>query len=256
MNIDEGYYDVTVERTEDCDHGPCTAYVVKGERDQTPFIFYTYDNLQYQATDPEVFQGGVGNIPESEIMGAELELGAFVTDSLIFDARLAWLDTEITASHLALDNVESEAATNALLAQGISLFSPEVEIARAGQIADVKGNELAKTPGFTANLALTYSNTIGSWGDFEGTLSYTHRGDFRHRIFNNPTTDEVDSYDTVDLVLRFSPTNANWRVELIGKNLTDEDGVNARFTDVFGVGATGDQFIPPRQLMARVGIDF
>jgi len=219
-------------------------------------FFYTYDNLQYQATDPEVFQGGVGNIPESEIMGAELELGAFVTDSLIFDARLAWLDTEITASHLALDNVESEAATNALLAQGISLFSPEVEIARAGQIADVKGNELAKTPGFTANLALTYSNTIGSWGDFEGTLSYTHRGDFRHRIFNNPTTDEVDGYDTFDLVLRFSPTNANWRVELIGKNLTDEDGINARFTDVFGVGATGDQFIPPRQLMARVGIDF
>jgi iron complex outermembrane receptor protein len=219
-------------------------------------FFYSYDNLQYQATDPEVFQGGVGNIPESEIMGAELELGAFVTDSLIFDARLAWLDTEITASHLALDNVESEAATNALLAQGISLFSPEVEIARAGQIADVKGNELAKTPGFTANLALTYSNAIGSWGDFEGTLSYTHRGDFRHRIFNNSTTDEVDSYDTFDVVLRFSPTDANWRVELIGKNLTDEDGINARFTDVFGVGATGDQFIPPRQLMARVGVDF
>jgi iron complex outermembrane receptor protein len=103
---------------------------------------------------------------------------------------------------------------------------------------------------------LTYSNAIGSWGDFEGSLSYTHRGDFKHRIFNNPTTDEVDSYDTVDLVLRFSPTNANWRLELIGKNLTDEDGINARFTDVFGVGATGDQFIPPRQLMARVGIDF
>ena len=201
-------------------------------------FFYTYDNLQYQATDPEVFQGGVGNIPESEIMGAELELGAFVTDSLIFDARLAWLDTEITANHLALDNVKSEAATNALLAQGISLFSPEVEIARAGEIADVKGNELAKTPGFTANLALTYSTAMGGWGDFDGTLSYTHRGDFRHRIFNNPTTDEVDSYDTIDLVLRFSPSNANWRIELIGKNLTDEDGINARFTDVFGVGAT------------------
>ena len=219
-------------------------------------FLYTYDNLQYHATDPEVFQGGVGNIPESEIMGAELELGAFVTDSLIFDARLAWLDTEITASHLALDNVESEAATNALLAQGLSLFSPEVEIARAGEIADVKGNELAKTPGFTANLALTYSTAMGGWGDFDGTLSYTHRGDFRHRIFNNPTTDEVDSYDTIDLVLRFSPNDANWRIELIGKNLTDEDGINARFTDVFGVGATGDQFIPPRQLMARVGIDF
>jgi len=219
-------------------------------------FFYTYDNLQYQATDPEVFQGGVGNIPESEIMGAELELGAFLSDSLIFDARLAWLDTEITASHLALANVASEAATNALLAQGLNLFSPEVERARAAQIADVQGNELAKTPGFTANLALTYSHALAAWGDIEGTLSYTHRGDFRHRIFNNPLTDEVDGYDTVDLLVRLLPSDANWRLELIGKNLTDEDGINARFTDVFGVGATGDQFIPPRQLMVRVGLDF
>ena len=219
-------------------------------------FFYTYDNLQYQATDPEVFQGGVGNIPESEIMGAELELGAFLSDSLIFDARLAWLDTEITANHLALDNVASEAATNALLAQGVNLFSPEVEIARAGQISDVRGNELAKTPGFTANLALTYNHSIAAWGAVEGTLSYTHRGDFRHRIFNNPLTDEVDGYDTVDLLIRILPNDANWRLELIGKNLTDEDGINARFTDVFGVGATGDQFIPPRQLMLRVGLDF
>ena len=64
-------------------------------------FMYEYDNLQYHATDPEVFQGGVGNIPESEIFGAELEFGAFLTDSLLFDARLAWLETEITASHLA-----------------------------------------------------------------------------------------------------------------------------------------------------------
>ena len=83
-------------------------------------FFYEYDNLQYQATDPELFQGGVGNVPESEIYGAEIELGAFLTDSLVFDARIALLETEITASHLALDNVASEAATNALLAQGFS----------------------------------------------------------------------------------------------------------------------------------------
>ena len=95
-------------------------------------FFYTYDNLQYQATDPEVFRGR-SNIPESEIMGVELRAGR-ISDRLVnFDARLAWLDTEITSSHIALDNVESEAATNALLAQGIGLFSPDVEIARAGK---------------------------------------------------------------------------------------------------------------------------
>ena len=45
-------------------------------------FYYDYKNLQYQATDPEVFNGGVGNIPESEIFGAELEFSAFLSDSL------------------------------------------------------------------------------------------------------------------------------------------------------------------------------
>ena len=67
---------------------------------------------------------------------------------------MSWLDTEITADHLALDNVESESATNALLAQGIGLFSNDVQIARAGRIQNVRGNELAKTS-FTGNVRLT-----------------------------------------------------------------------------------------------------
>lgn len=44
MHIDEGYYDITVIRTEDCDHGPCTGYEVKGEHGQTAFTVYLYDN--------------------------------------------------------------------------------------------------------------------------------------------------------------------------------------------------------------------
>ena len=129
-------------------------------------------------------------------------------------------------------------------------------MARAAQIKDVEGNELAKTPGFTGNLALRYETELGGWGELNSTLSYTYRGDFQHRIFNNAGSDEVDDYDTIDLVVHFSPTDAPWFVELIGKNLTDEDGINARFTDVFGVGATGDELIGPRQYMVRAGIDF
>ena len=94
----------------------------------TAAFLYNYEGLQYQATDPEVFEGGVGNIPDSEIYGAELELSTFLSDSVILDLRMSWLDTEITANHLALDNVESEAATNALLAQGIGLFSNDVQV--------------------------------------------------------------------------------------------------------------------------------
>ena len=83
----------------------------------TATFYYEFKNLQYQATDPELFEGGVGNLPESEIYGAELELLAFIAGGLTLDARLSWLETEISKSHLALDNVRSDEATNALLPQ-------------------------------------------------------------------------------------------------------------------------------------------
>jgi iron complex outermembrane receptor protein len=220
-------------------------------------FYYDYKNLQYQATDPEVFNGGVGNIPESEIFGAELEFSAFLSDSLILDARMAWLDTEITSDHLALDNVQSEASGNALLGQGFDLFSDEIQIARANQIQNVNGNELAKTPSFTGNLSLNWTKELEAWGEMRSTLQYTYRGDFKHRIFNNADTDIVPSYDVLDLVVGFYPgASETWHVELVAKNLTDEDGINARFTDVFGVGATGDELIGPRQLMVRFGMNF
>ncbi len=225
-------------------------------RMNTAAFYYNYEGLQYQATDPEVFQGGVGNIPKSEIFGAELELSAFLSESLILDVRLAWLDTEITGDHLALDNVQSEAAGGALVGAGANLFSPEVQQARSAAVQNVNGNELAKTPKFTGNVALNWNTEIASLGELNSSLQYTYRGDFKHRIFNNDATDVVPSYKIIDLVVGLRPEGKDWRVELIGKNLTDEAGINARFTDVFGVGATGDELIGPRQVMARFSMDF
>ena len=220
-------------------------------------FYYDYKNLQYQATDPELFEGGVGNLPESEIYGAEVELLGFITDSFSVDARLAWLETEVSASHLALDNVRSDEATNALLpACNFNIFCDDIQRARAAAVTDVKGNELAKTPNFTADVMLRYRGRLGSWGDFEGSAQYIYRDGFQHRIFNNPKTDDVPSYDVVNLMLTITPDAYPWYVDLMAMNLGDEDGINARFTDVFGVGATGDELIAPRQYMVRLGMEF
>ena len=226
-------------------------------RINSAFFFYNYEGLQYQATDPELFQGGVSKIAESEIYGAEVELSTYLTDSMILDANLSWIETEITADHFALDNVQSDIATNALLAQGVNQFSDQVQIARAAEITNVKGNELAKTPNFTANLALTWEGYVENWGELSNSLQYIYRGDFKHRMFNNPLTDMVPDYEVLDFVLGFTPqSNNDLRFEFVAKNLTDEDGTNARFTDVFGVGATGVELIGPRQIMLRVQMSF
>ena len=49
---------------------------------------YDYENLQFQATDPIPYQGGVANIPESEMSGVEIEFTALATDNITFDMNL------------------------------------------------------------------------------------------------------------------------------------------------------------------------
>jgi iron complex outermembrane receptor protein len=76
-------------------------------------------------------------------------------------------------------------------------------------------------------------------------------------MFNNPLTDMVPDYEVIDLVMGYMPdSNSDLKYEFVAKNLTDEDGTNARFTDVFGVGATGVELIGPRQIMLRVKLAF
>jgi iron complex outermembrane receptor protein len=217
-------------------------------------FFYQYENMQFQATDPEIFQGGVGNIPQSEISGLELELLASLATNWILDLKLSVLNTEITSSFLALDNVLSDAATNALLFSvcGGNLFCDEIQVARADAILDVKGNELGKSPRFSADLSLRYEREIGDEGLFSASFQYTYRGEFQQRIFNNPTTDDVPSYNTFNTVLSFYTQDQKWKFDFLALNITSEDGINARFTDVFGVGSTSDELIPPRQIMGRV----
>ena len=219
-------------------------------------FFYDYRNLQHQATDPEVFEGGVGNIPESRTYGAELEFQRFLAEQLFVDVRLAWLHTEITGGYFALDNVRSDDATNALLAQGVPLFSPQIQQARAAAITNVQGNELAKTPAFTADVLISNSHALGSWGELAVYARYSHRGGFQQRIFNNPRTDQVPAYNVFSLGASVLPFLGRWWLDLSVANLTDEAGINARFTDVFGVGATADELVAPRQFMLRIGTQF
>ncbi|WP_226668476.1 TonB-dependent receptor [Microbulbifer aggregans] len=206
-------------------------------------FYYRYDNLQFQATDPDIFQGGVANIPESEIYGAELEVTALLGSAWLLDLKLAAIESEITSDFDALDNV----------AVSGTFFGDE--LLRYNSRENVNGNELAKTPGTTADLSLQYSSTFESGTAFTGTLQYTYRGSFSQRIFENPAVDKVPAYNLVNAVAAFDLAN-NWGFDLMAMNLFDEDGVNSRMSDVFGVNATGVELIPPRQLMARARYQF
>jgi len=218
--------------------------------------YYEYENMQFQATDPEVFQGGVSNVPEAEITGFSLELLSYLTDQLVLDVKLSQIDTKVTSSYLTLDNVRAEEVTNNLICCGSGLFDDNVQQARAAEIFDIKGNELPKTPDFTADVTLRYWITLGTWGTLKNSLQYTYRGDMYQRIYNNPDTDLVPAYETINYVASLLPEGGQWSVDFMALNLGDEDGVNARFTDVFGVAATSEELIPPRRFIVKMNYNF
>ena len=203
-------------------------------------FFYDYENLQFQATDPDIYRGGVANIPEVEVKGGELELVALLSDSITLDVKMAFLESEITAPYEALDNVKAEPY----------FFGQEA--IRYSLREDINGNDLAKTPDFTANVSLRYETTMDAGHEITGILEYIHRGEFQQRVINNPTVDVVPSYNVLNLMISVDPADKDWGFDVMVYNATDEDGVNSRMTDVFGVSATGVELIPPRQIMGRI----
>lgn len=217
---------------------------------------YDYLNLQYQATDPEVFEGGVNNIPKSKVSGAELEALALLNDRLDIDLRISLLNTEITSHHRSLDNVASDATTNALLAQGFELFGPEIQRSRAENIIDVFGNELAKSPKSTVSVGVNSDHQMSDLGQLSVSIQLNYRGSYQYRIYNNPVTDYVPDYTAINALFQFQPSRGSWHATLRVINATDTDAVNARFTDVFGVGASSEELIPPRQILFGLGKAF
>ena len=205
---------------------------------------YDYDNLQFQATDPDPYRGGVANIPQSEMNGIEVEFTALLSDSLTMDMNLAFLDSEVTSSYEVLDNVDV-----------YQYFFGEEDL-RYGLREDVKGNKLAKSPEFTADINLTYETTLSSGNEFSSIVQFVRRGDFEQRVSNNTLVDSIDSYNLFNVTASIDFVSSNTGIDFMLLNIADKDGINSSMTDVFGVAATGLEYIAPRQFMVRFRREF
>jgi len=214
-------------------------------------FYYKYRNLQFQNTDPLPFSGGVDNIPKSEVYGAEGEIAFLATDNFRLDGNFAYLHTEVTSDFDVLDSAAANSAQNELLAQGFGLFSPEVIAARTAAIQNINGNKLPKSPKFSSNINATYRVDVPNHGSLTSMLQYTRRGSMNFRVFDNSAIDKIDSYNLFNLNLKWEPEQSEWALEFLVVNLTDKDAVNSRFTDVFGVGSTSEELVPPRQFLIR-----
>ena len=204
---------------------------------------YDYENLQFQATDPIPYQGGVANIPESEMSGVEIEFTALATDNITFDMNLGFINSEVSSDFEVLDNVLA-----------FQYFFGE-ESLRYDLRENVNGNELAKTPDFTADISMTYETELSSGNSMTSVFQFVKRGEFMQRVNNNTSVDVVPDYQIFNISVGIDFKN-DLSLDFILLNAADEDGINSAMTDVFGVAATGLEYIPPRQMMTRISYDF
>jgi iron complex outermembrane receptor protein len=164
--------------------------------------------------------------------------------------------TNVAAFYYDYTNLQFQASDFNEFGSGVSNIPKSEIYGLEFEMTALLGNELAKTPGLTADITLAYENQLSSGAYVVASLQYTHRGDFEQRVFNNPEVDDVDAYNLFNANVSYDSPDESWGADLMVYNITDQDGVNSSMTDVFGVNETGFQYIPPRMIMGRLRFAF
>ena len=214
--------------------------------------YYDIENYLFVSAGLNVFGAGVSggsNLPESEVLGLEIESIFAITDNLRLDAILTFADSEITSDRLAVDRGEQVNIT-------AGLSDPaEITAAILGIAQNLNGNELSKIPDLVALIRLTHEREIVGQGLLTSSLTYHHRGDYYSRVFNGDR-DLVPAYDLVHLNFNYRPDGSNLSLSFNVQNLFDSDEISSVHTDDFFQGVTSFQLLTPRLVTLRVRYDF
>jgi iron complex outermembrane receptor protein len=222
-------------------------------------FYYIYRNMQFIATDPEEFAGGIENIPDTHIWGGEIETNYTGLDQrLHVDTSLSALGGEVESDYYTIDSTIQQKLIGSVPACmfGGAFFNPACFKAEEAADVNIKGNEPPALPNLLGSFTLSYDFDVPT-GSLTPRIQYIYRGTLWQRIFNQPGIDSVPSYSLVNLNFEYIPTDmANLSVQFSVTNLFDKAGVNSRYTDPYGTFTTSQQFTPPRQILGRVTYTF
>lgn len=211
--------------------------------------YYDYEDYQFVQEDPIPFAGGTGNIPAVTIYGLETEFSWLINDRWRLDGQATLSDGEIDSDLFVLDTVD-------FLNSGFGRFTPTGVSDRASLRTNLRGNTPPKLVEESLRLALGYNRPFANGSLFTAGVDFIHRGEFQYRVFNNPGVDTVPSYEVANAFVQWDFGQRPLAVSLNASNLFDEDGVNSRFSNPFGLHTTSEEFIPPRQVIGRIHYRF
>jgi len=169
-------------------------------RMQLNLAAFSYDYQDFQVGG--LINGAAvnANAEEVDVAGLEIESVYLITERLLLNANVAFLDTEIVDS-LPLVNTSLGTATS---------------------FEDVRGNNLPNAPETSFNIGAQYTFDIGADMDLSARLDYYWQDDYQGREFDNYT---YESWERADFYLNLSQSDGKWQFEAFVKNLTDDDGI-------------------------------
>ena len=160
----------------------------------------------------------IKNTADAQIMGIELD-GAFsLTDTLVLQAAISWIDPEYTDVFFDLNG------------DGI------VD-------SDDKALDLPRAAELTYSFGLTHDLELGNWGYMTSRINYAYRDE-------SAVTDNnlgiIGEQKILDTGLDFYSNSGSWVLSLYGKNLFDEvkHGGDTQLPSLLGPVELGGTFAP------------
>lgn len=206
--------------------------------------------LFYQET--ENFQtnsfDGVGftlrNAGEIQGTGVELDYNWMPTDHWTFSGGVVWQDIEYADFTNAASTIAQQEAAG-LRARALGIVPDQ----------DLTGG----TPNFVSDLTwsgtVAYNRPVGDGLAFSAATSWRYRSSF-DTAQDADILARQDSFWTVNATIGIGTVDNTWRLEIWGKNLTDETVLNIGFDTPAQTGSFSGFIEPPRMYGATVNYNF
>ncbi|MBT4523064.1 MAG: TonB-dependent receptor [Halieaceae bacterium] len=219
----------------------------------------TYDDLQ-----ASIFSGNttfiVQNAAEATSQGIEIDGRWQVSDKLMVQGSLGWLDFEydsfsnqgcVAEQFLGFreDAFQSALAVGDQVGAGVASLVVNNQTCSAAGVNDMQGRPSAHSPEWTAAFVANYNQPIGEY-ELDASVDVSWSDDVYRQDDLDPYS-LLEAYTKVNMALVFGPSNGRWDVSLIGKNLTDEDTYSyVNDTPLFN-GARQARMDQPRSFAVR-----
>lgn len=195
-------------------------------------FYYEYTDMQLRTIRD--LNSIVTNAGEAEIKGLEVELLARPLEGLDVGVALAWTDATFT------DYQDDD---------------PLDAIPKSTPL-DLSGNDLARSPDFTANLNVAYTWQL-PWGSLTSSVNYYWSDEVYFSAYNREDRDYQDSYHKTDVNVTFNSLDDVWYASLSVQNLENAEVASSIQTaDATLGGVDRAQWQAPQTVRMSLGYNF